>query len=201
MYSATLTRLYLTGLLALPFSPLAASGEIGPQAAGEQPIRAGDEADEMPWVTSPRQVVRKLGDGELSCAQIYEETRLLEKSSEKQQAAALQAQRIMSDTQGEMLKEANGLQGGGMGSAIGGGLLGLIPGGSQIHGYAMQAAASARRAKMQEATSKMMQAQMQLMNLEQAMEQSKARSDHLADLFLRKDCKLSQARAAASADR
>ena len=71
------------------------------------------------------------------------------------------------------------------------------PGGAQVQGYAMQAAAEARRADMQDSVDKMMQATTRQMNAEQALERTQARSEHLADLFLKKDCKLSQVKAGA----
>ncbi|MBN9371926.1 MAG: hypothetical protein ABS53_11585 [Hydrogenophaga sp. SCN 70-13] len=147
-------------------------------------------------VVGGAQSVRKLGDGELSCAQIYAESQALEQASEAQRADALQAQQAMTDIQNQMVQQASGARGG-MGSAIGGGLLGLIPGGAQVQGYAMQAAAEARRADMQDSVDKMMQATTRQMNAEQALERTQARSEHLADLFLKKDCKLSQVKAGA----
>lgn len=142
------------------------------------------------------QSVRQLSDGELSCAQIYAESQALEQAGEARRADALQAQQAMTEIQNQMMQQASGASGG-MGAAIGGGLLGLIPGGAQVQGYAMQAAAEARRAGMQDSVDKMMQATMRQMNAEQALERTQARLDHLADLFLRKDCKLSQVRAGA----
>lgn len=142
------------------------------------------------------QSVRQLGDSELSCAQIYAESQALEKSGEAQQAASLQAQQAMTEIQNQMMKQAGDTRGG-MGSAIGSGLLGLIPGAGQLQGYALQAAADARRANMQDSVDQMMVAQTQLMNAEQALERTQARSEHLADLFLKKDCRLSQVKAGA----
>lgn len=168
MFLASLTRLSLLGLLML--APLAAGSQVAPLPPA----------------------VRKLGDGELTCVQIHAETLALEKASQDQQAQATQAQAVMAEMQNEMLAQANGARVGGMGSAVGSGLIGLIPGAGQIQGYAMQAAADARRARMQEGVNKMMQAQTQLMNAEQALEHTQARRDHLVDLFLKKDCKLSQ---------
>ncbi|MBL0919893.1 MAG: hypothetical protein IBJ14_14415 [Hydrogenophaga sp.] len=145
----------------------------------------------------PVQSVRKLSDGELGCGQIYTESQTLEKALLAWQAEAAQAQQAMDDTQNEMLHRAQDARGGGLGAAIGGGLLGLVPGGGQVAGYAAQAAASARRAGMQESANRMVQAQGRLMKLEQAMEHAQARSEHLADLFLKKGCRLSEVKAAA----
>lgn len=142
------------------------------------------------------QGVRQLGDSELSCAQIYAETQALEKAGEAQQAESRQAQEAMAEMQNQMMKQASDTRGG-VGSAIGSGLLGLIPGAGQIQGYALQAAADARRANLQDSVDKMMVAQTQLMNAEQALERTQARSEHLADLFLKKNCKLSEVKAAA----
>ncbi len=166
MFPTSLARLSLCGFLALAAWP--ACAQVGPQS------------------------VRKLSDGELTCLQIHAETLALEKASQDQQAQATQAQAVMAEIQNEVLAQANGARGGGMGSAIGSGLIGMIPGAGQLQGYAAQAAADARRARMQEGVNKMMQAQTQLMNAEQALEHAQARGDHLVDLFLKKGCKLSQ---------
>ncbi|WP_288253934.1 hypothetical protein [uncultured Hydrogenophaga sp.] len=179
MLSTTFKRIPLHGCLAL--MPVLASAQIGPMLT-----------------TEPMRSVRRLGDGELSCAQIHAETQALEKTGQIHRAEAAQAQQAMTDTQNEMMKLASEGRGG-VGSAIGGSLLGLIPGGSQVQGYAMQAAAEARRAGMQDSTNKMMQAQTRLVNAEQALEHVQARSEHLVDLFLKKGCKLSEVKAATDA--
>lgn len=181
MLPAPFKHLPLYCCLALP--PLLASAQIGPLLT-----------------TEPMRGVRQLGDGELSCAQIHAETQALEKAGQAHQAEATQAQQAMTDTQNEMMKLASEGRGG-VGSAIGGGLLGLIPGGAQVQGHAMQAAAEARRARMQDNTQQMMQAQTRLVNAEQALEHVQARSEHLVDLFLKKGCKLSEVKAAADAAR
>lgn len=204
MLLAALTRLPLYGLLAL--APLAACAHIDPPFATAQASLAdeeGDRADDSGGLPSmqpaapPTRSVRKLSDSELTCTQIYAETQVLESTTKEQQAEATRAQHAMTETQSEMTKHAGDMRGGGMGSVIGNGLLGMIPGAGQIQGYAMQAAANARRASMQESANKMMQAQTQLMKVEMAMEHAQARSEHLADLFLKKGCKLSQVKAAA----
>jgi hypothetical protein len=179
MLSIPFKRLPLYSCLAL--MPLLAGAQIGPLLTSE-----------------PMRGVRQLGDGELSCAQIHAETQALEKTSQAHQAEAAQAQQAMTDTQNEMMKLASAGRGG-VGSAIGGSLLGLIPGGAQVQGYAMQAAAEARRAGMQDNTNKMMQAQTRLVNAEQALEHVQARSEHLVDLFLKKGCRLSEVKATADA--
>ncbi|WP_137919018.1 hypothetical protein [Hydrogenophaga sp. 2FB] len=203
MCSAAIKRLSLYGLLAL--APFAACAQRAPQFAWDRPGLASEEGDEvdaaallspMQSAAPPTRNVRKLSDGELTCAQIYAETQALEKSSQAQQAEATQAQAAMTETQNEMMKSAGSMPGSGIGSAIGNSLLGMIPGAGQIQGYAMQAAAEARRASMQDSAQKMMQAQTQLMKLEQGLEHAQARSDHLADLFLKKGCKLSEVKAA-----
>ncbi len=208
MFAAAFKRLPLLCCLAL--SPLASGAQTGPALPAEPAGlsgEGGDAADTPPgWPPMPSPAaatrgVRKLGDGELSCAQIYAETQSLETAGQAQQAEAAAAQQLMADAQNEMMKQAGAARGGGVGSAIGSGLLGMIPGGSQVQGYAMQAAAEARRASMQESTQKMMAAQTRLMNAEMALERTQARSDHLTDLFLKKGCRLSEARAAAGAAR
>lgn len=200
---AALTRLSLCGLLAL--SPWAAGAQTAPGFVLERPGLGSDESTEsdasaaMPPMhvpAPPSRNVRKLSDSDLTCAQIHAETLALEEASRGPQAEAAQAQAAMTATQNEMMQSANSLRGGGMvgglGAAVGSSLLGMIPGAGQIQGYAMQAAAEARRAGIQDSVQKMMQAQTRLMNAEQALEHARARSDHLADLFLRKGCKLSE---------
>lgn len=206
MLPAAFTRLPLACWLAL--APLVACAQFDSPVPPDriEPAGSGSDALDVPagWpptAPAPMRNVRKLGDGELSCAQIYAETQGLEASGQAQQAEAAQAQQVMTDAQNEMMKQASGMRGGGMGSAIGSGLLGMIPGASQVQGMAMQAAAEARQASMQENTRKMMQAQTRLMNAEMALEHTRARSDHLTELFLKKGCKLSEARAAAEAAR
>lgn len=205
MLPAALARCSLCGLLAL--AALAASAQTAQRFALDRASLAGEEGDEtddgaamspMHVPAPPPRGVRKLGDGELTCAQIYAETRSLEKASQAQQAEATQAQAAMTATQNEMMKNAGSMPGSGIGSAIGNGLLGMIPGAGQIQGYAMQAAAEARRASMQDGAQKMMQTQTRLMKLEQGLEHAQARSDHLADLFLKKGCKLSEVKAASA---
>jgi hypothetical protein len=176
MRATTPTRLRLLRWLALALVPSLAHAQFEPP---------------------PMQSVRKLSDGELACGQIYAESQELEKGLLAWQAEAAQTQQAMEDTQNEMMNRANSARGGGMGAAIGGGLLGLIPGGGHVAGYAAQAAAEARRADMQESVNRMMQAQTRLMKLEQAMEHAQARGEHLADLFLKKGCRLSEVKAAA----
>lgn len=157
----------------------------------------------LPWALCAQELppelrsVRKLSDSELTCAQIYAETRALEQAGQAQQAEAAQAQAAMAQTQNEMMEQAGGPRGGGMGAAVGGSLLGMIPGGAQIQGHAMRAAAESRRAGMQEGMQKMMQAQARLVQAEQALEHAQARGDHLADLFLKRGCRLSEVKAAA----
>lgn len=205
MRCAAIKRLSLYGLLALV--PFAACAQRSPQLALDRPSLVSEEGDEvdavanlppMSFTAPPARGVRKLSDSDLTCIQIYAETQALEKASQAQQAEATQAQAAMTDTRNEMMKSAGSMPGSGIGSAIGNGLLGMIPGAGQIQGYAMQAAAEARRASMQDSAQKMMQAQTRLMKLEQAMEHAQARSDHLADLFLKKGCKLSEVKAAAT---
>ena len=200
MMPATPQRLPLFGLLAL--APLFAHAQMAPAPLAEPPplsteLPAGLGA--MPMAPPPGALrgVKKLGDGELDCAQLYAETKALERSGELQQAEATQAQQAMAQSQNDMMKQANDLRGGGMGSAIGSSVLGMIPGAGYVQGMAMQAAASARMANMQDNVNKMMQAQNQLMSTEQALEFTRARSEHLTDLFLKKGCKLSEVTTAA----
>ncbi|MGQ3001878.1 MAG: hypothetical protein ACT6UH_13065 [Hydrogenophaga sp.] len=206
--AAAITRLSLSGLLAL--APWAVGAQVASQIGAARAAALADQPDDaaglppMPMgaggmAPMPRNV-KKLGDGELSCAQIYAETQVLEKTSQERGAEAEQAQAAMMASQNEMMKQASGgMGGGGVGSSVGSSLLSLIPGGGQIQSFAMQAAADARRASMQDSVEKMMQVQTRLVNAEQARELAQARSEHLTDLFLKKGCKLSEVKSAGAA--
>lgn len=206
--AAAITRLSLSGLLAL--APWAVGAQVASQIGAARAAALADQPDDaaglppmpmgaggMASMPMPRNV-KKLGDGELSCAQIYAETQVLEKTSQERGAEAEQAQATMMASQNEMMKQASGM-GGGVGSSVGSSLLSLIPGGGQIQSFAMQAAADARRASMQDSVEKMMQVQTRLVNAEQARELAQARSEHLTDLFLKKGCKLSEVKSAGAA--
>lgn len=177
MFTAAFTRLSLYGLLAV--APSVVDAQMPPQ-----------------WVAE--RMVKRLSDSDLGCAEIHAETSALEKTGLAQQAEVLQAQEAMAKVQEALMEQAGGARGG-VGLAIGSGLLGMVPGGAQIQGHAMKAAAEASRAGMQEGMQKMMQAQTRLMNAEQALENAQARGEHLTDLFLRKGCRLSEVKAAAGA--
>jgi len=207
--AAAITRLSLSGLLAL--TPCAVGAQVASQIGAARAAALADQPEDvanlppmpMPMgagamMPTPRNV-KKLSDGELSCAQIYAETQVLEKTSQERGAEAEQAQAAMMASQNEMMKQASGMGGGSMGSSVGSSLLSLIPGGGQIQSFAMQAAADARRASMQDSVEKMMQVQTRLVNAEQARELAQARSEHLTDLFLKKGCKLSEVKSAGAA--
>lgn len=186
--------------IAPSMAPHLASKPLHPVDGAMDPAGAALQAPAMPMAASPLRNVRKLSDSDLSCAQIHAETQALEQLAQQQQAEALQVQQAMTEAQNEMMKQATEGRGmGGVGASIGSGLLGFIPGASQVQGYAMQAAASARQASMQDSVNRMMQASTQMVQTGQALEQTQARSDHLTDLFLKKGCKLSEMKAAAGA--
>lgn len=156
-----------------------------------------DELPPLEYAAPPMANVRELRDGELTCAEIYAETQALERTGREQQAKARQAQEAMTKSQEAMTKQASNMSGG-MG-AIGGGLLSMVPGGGLVSGLAARAATSARTSAIQQETNRMMQTQMEMINTEQALQYTQARSDHLAGLFLDKGCKLSEVQGAASA--
>lgn len=205
--AAAIMRLSLSGLLAL--APWAVGAQVASQIGAARAAALADQPDDaaglppMPMgagamMAAPPRNVKKLGDGELSCAQIYAEAQALEKTSQERGAEAEQAQAAMMASQNEMMKQASGM-GGGVGSSVGSSLLSLIPGGGQIQSFAMQAAADARRASMQDNMEKMMQVQTRLVNAELAREHAQARGEHLTDLFLKKGCKLSEVKSAGAA--
>lgn len=209
--AAAITRLSLYGLLAL--TPWAVGAQVASQIGAARAAALAGQAVDLPddaagqppmpmgaggMMPAPRNV-KRLSDGELSCAQIYAETQALEKTSQERGAESEQAQAAMMASQNEMMKQASGMGGGGVASSVGSSLLSLIPGGGQIQSFAMQAAADARRASMQDSVEKMMQVQTRLVNAEQARELAQARSEHLTDLFLKKGCKLSEVKSAGAA--
>lgn len=206
MFPAAFKRLSLYGLLAI--APWAACAQAAPPSGPERPGIPGHEGDgfaDVPGVppilisTPPAmRSVRKLSDSELTCAQIYAETRELEQTSRSRQMEAMQAHQAMTETQDEMMKQADRMRGGGMGAAVGSSLIGMIPGAGQVQGHAMRATADARRAGMQESAHKMVQAQTRLMNAEQSLEHVQARAEHLAGWFLTKGCRLSEVESTAA---
>lgn len=143
--------------------------------------------------------VRKLGDGELSCEEIYAETQVLDRTAREQQAKAREAQDAMAKSQEAMISQATSRSSGvGMG-VIGGSLLSMVPGGGLVSGLAMKAATNSRASAMQEETNRLMRTQTEMMNSEQALQYTRARSDHLAGLFLDKGCRLSDVQRVPSA--
>lgn len=173
---------------------------LAPVAAGAADEGVGsDSLVPTRTVPPPARGVRQLSDSELSCAQIYAETRVLETAALEQQNEVRQAEAAMEGIQSTLMDEAHSVRGGGAGAAVGASLLGLIPGASVLQGHAMQAAAEARRAGMQQNMQRMVLAQQRLMAAEQALEHGQARSEHLTDLFLRKGCRLSEVKAAEAA--
>ena len=198
MRSTTSLPMRVAAALALAPALVAAQADpatIRPAREGADPA-LGAPGWAMPAEAAPPlRKVRQLGDGELSCAQLYAETQALDAGSRAQEAESAKAQKAMADSQEQMMKQATDMRGMGMGAGMGSSLLGMIPGAGQIQGMAMQAAASARMNGMQDKVNQMMQAQNQLMQAEQGLEYARARSDHLTDLFLKKGCKLSEVKA------
>lgn len=170
-------------------------------AAADTDGQAGYPADmsAMPFAAPQGANVRQLGDGELSCEEIYAETQALDRTAREQQAKAREAQDAMAKSQEAMISQATSRSSGvGMG-VIGGSLLSMVPGGGLVSGLAMKAATSSRASAMQEETNRLMRTQTEMMNSEQALQYTRARSDHLAGLFLDKGCRLSDVQRVPSA--
>ncbi len=147
----------------------------------------------------PPMGVRKMTDSDLSCQQLFAEAEGLEKTLAEQKAAAASVQQAADDTRNAMMEQAMG--GGGIqATSMASGLLSMIPGVGMAAGLvgsaASQAATSARMAGIQESTRKMMETQQKAIDMQQSMYYSQARHDHLVELFLKKDCKVSQLKAA-----
>lgn len=163
--------------------------------------QAGHPADVNSMQFAAPQVanVRELGDGELSCEEIYAQTQALDRTAREQQAKAREAHDAMAKSQEAMVSQATSRSSGmGMGM-IGGSLLSMVPGGSLVSGLAMKAATSSRASAMQEETNRLMRTQTEMMNSEQALQYTRSRSDHLAGLFLDKGCRLSDVQRVPSA--
>jgi hypothetical protein len=159
--------------------------------------------------------VRKLGDNDLSCEQIYAETETLQKAGEEQRAAAESASQAVTDATNEMMQQAMSMRGkeGGMGMNMMSsltGLLGMLPGsggmaasmvGRIVNQVAAQASDTSNQSgmpdNMKKLLEKMIDIQQKMVNAEGDMYYTQARHDYLVDLFLKKDCKLSQMKAAA----
>jgi hypothetical protein len=148
---------------------------------------------------NPPMGVRKMTDGDLSCQQLFTEAEGLEKTLAEQKTAVASAQQSADDTRNAMMEQAMG--GGGIqATSMASGLLSMIPGvgmaAGLVSGAASQAATSARMAGIQESTKRMMETQQKAIEMQQSMYYSQARHDHLVELFLKKDCKVSQLKAA-----
>lgn len=171
-------------------------------------------SEEQDLSAPPLPNVRKLGDNDLSCAQIHAETATLQKAGEEQRAEAEAAAQEVSSAVNDMMQQAMTARGNGNGRAPGmgmlstvSGLLNMIPGNAGmaasmisriVNRVASQAAAmegenaSGMPDNMKNLLTKMMEVQQKMVNAEGDMYYTQARHDYLVDLFLKKDCKLSQ---------
>lgn len=140
--------------------------------------------------------VRQLGDNEMGCAELYEETIALERQGSEQQARFDRAQAAIAQSQEQMMKQSERAAASvGMG-VVGGGLLSMVPGGSLVANAAMSAATSSRAAAVRDSTQKMVEGTRELSEVGRDLEYANARRDHLTSLFLDKGCKLSDVQAA-----
>lgn len=219
-YLVKIALLGLSGLFAC-----AAFAQGAAQSVTEKNDTADDASIAKDMVNSagqsmyggPQPSVRKLSDNELNCEQIYAETETLQKTGDAQRADAEAAAQAVTEATNDMMQQAMSARGKDGGSGMGMGmvssltsLLGAIPGsggmaasmvGRIINRVASQATEAGGSSEMPEnmkkMLAKMMEVQQKMANAEGDMYYTQARHDYLVDLFLKKDCKLSQLKASA----
>lgn len=144
----------------------------------------------------PTGPVKKLGDGELTCAQLYTEVQDLEQTIRDRQTQYEALMAKVSSSARAMASSAGGI--GGASSAIStlSGLAGLIPGAGLITGtvggLASSAAQAAELSAFEAQMAELEASQEALMKLGGELGTATARREHLTDLFLKKDCKVSE---------
>ena len=136
---------------------------------------------------------QRMGDNELGCAAIHHEAQALEKAVAEQQARIDAAQQSTQDTTKRLMSQGRGASS--VRTATG--LLGVVPGigglaARMVGSAATQVAGAAARSNAQDAAAQMLDNQQQLGAAVQALSVASARRDHLTQLFLTKDCKVSQ---------
>ncbi len=147
----------------------------------------------------PTGPVKKLGDGELTCNQLYAEVSDLEKTIVQRQSEYEALMTKVSQSARDMAAAARGA--GGATGAINTitGLAGLIPGAGFIAGtvgsLASSAAQDAQFNAIDAQMAEMEATQGQLMKLGGELGTATARREHLTELFLKKDCKVSELQA------
>lgn len=151
--------------------------------------------------TFPTGPIKKLGDGELTCNQLYVEVSDLEKTIVQRQSEYEALMSKVSQSARDMATAARGA--GGAAGAINTitGLAGLIPGAGFIAGtvgsLASSAAQDAQFNALDAQMAEMEATQGQLMKLGSELGTATARREHLTELFLKKDCKVSELQNAA----
>lgn len=150
----------------------------------------------------PTGPVKKLGDGELTCAQLYTEVQDLETTIRDRQTQYEALMDKVSRRSRAMTSSAGGI--GGASSAIStlSGLAGLIPGAglitSTVGSLASSAAQAAEFSALEAQIAELETSQGELMKLGGELGTATARREHLTDLFLKKDCKVSELQTPAS---
>lgn len=146
--------------------------------------------------TFPAGAVKKLGDGELTCGQLYAEVTDLEKTIAQRQPEYEALMSKVSQSAREMAASARGA-----GDAAGAintltGLAGLIPGAGFIAGtvgsLASSVAQDAQFNALDAQMAEMEVTQEKLMKLGSELGTATARREHLTELFLKKECKASE---------
>lgn len=139
--------------------------------------------------------VKKIGDANLTCAQIQAETETLQARLAEQQAEAMTTLAAAEDARQKMLQQTSGglssLQ---SGASTATGLLSMIPGVGMVAGMfgglSAQASMNSRMAEAQQTTNAMMATQQKAMDAQMAMAATQGRHEHLVEMFLAKNCKL-----------
>jgi hypothetical protein len=167
---------------------------------------AGDDDADVPMAGMPMGMpgampaVKKLTDGDLTCKDIYVEVQDLEQALKGHEAAAAASQREMQQAATAMMDSGTAMSG--IGTATG--LLGMIPGiggivGGMVGSVATQAASAAAMSSVRERQGQMMSTTQKMVASYQLQAAAGARRDYLTDLFLQRNCKLAQVKAAIAA--
>lgn len=175
-------------LAAIPTIDGAAPAVIG-MGAPVYRLGAGMAAD---VARTPAESAKMLSDAGASCETLKAEVMQLEQALGHKQRQLRASERAFEEAKAAMMQSGLGGAADAVSSATG--LLSMIPGvgfGVGIAGsIASTVAANARSASLQEQSTRMEKAYMDIQELGSDVSRDQARRDHVVDLFLSRDCKL-----------
>jgi len=135
---------------------------------------------------SQAQTVRRLSDASMDCRAIAAEATVLNERLLQLQIESAALQQSLSHVQAKMMDDLPGM---GVGSALAGSLLGLVPGGDLIAGIGAAARAQAQQRQAVDAAQQLQELAEKLSALEVQSDHVRQRHDHLVGLYLAKSCK------------